>query len=60
MLVVRLDLVVTSGPKGVKVKSETICQNTEPIAYSDSVGTQQKRHCEQCVTVSRGFLLTNT
>ena len=32
---------------------------TEPIAYSDSVGTWEKCHCNQIVTVSRGSLLTN-
>ena len=34
-------------------------KSTEPIAYSDSVGTWEKCHCNQIVTVSRGSLLTN-
>ena len=32
---------------------------TEPIAYSDSVGTWEKCPCNQIVTVTRDSLVTN-
>ena len=58
---VRLSTRVDSLIWSLRVRCLTAWPNvgTEPIAYNDSVGTWEKCHCNQIVTVSRGSLLTN-
>ena len=45
----------------VTVKFCCICEllNTDVPAYSDTLGTRQKCHCKQIVTLSRGYLVLN-
>ena len=49
-------MTVLAGHEGVTV-SEYV--KTEVPAYSDNLGTWEKCHCNQIVTVTRGSLVTN-